>query len=235
MATYDFFADRRVTPLARWLWEVLARRLQREIAISCPQAHDVVEIGTGLGILAGHLRAAGFDYVGYEPNKAMVERAKNAGFKMRNALVPPLQEPDGSCDVIVMSHVFEHMAGISQAQEFLSEARRCLRPGGILILLSPDLLDFGTDFWNVDYTHTFPTSLHRVRQMLPDAGLEPVRSAFIYGSLPYFPGYFINLAFKLGLTLLHPVWECVYPRYPRFYKLRTTFSRSFLVVARKAS
>ena len=234
MATYDFFAARRTTFLAGLLRKALVRRFLSEIREHCNDVRDVLEIGTGDGYLARALREQGYVYVGYEPNTLLAEQAIQAGFPMRNALVPPLQELDASCDVILMSHVLEHMGSISQAQEFLSEARRCLRPGGTLFLLSPDLLDFGADFWNVDYTHTFPSSLHRAKQMLPDAGLEPVRSAFVYGSLPYFPGYFLNLGMKAFLTVFHPVLELLYPRWPRLYKLRTTFSRSFLVLARKA-
>ena len=233
MATYDFFASRRTTILGHLLGGALTRRFLREIRQHCPGAKDIIEIGTGHGGLAEVLRSGGYGYIGYEPNERLAAKATEAGFTMRNALVPPLQEPDASCDVILMSHVFEHMGSIAQAQEFLSEARRCLRPGGTLFLLSPDLLGFGADFWNVDYTHTFPTSLHRVKQMLPDAGLEPVRAVFVYGSLPYFPGYFLNLGMKAFLTVSHPVLELLYPRLPRLYKLRTTFSRSFLVLARK--
>jgi SAM-dependent methyltransferase len=233
MATYDFFAGRRTTTLGHFLGGVLTRRFLREIRRNCPGAKDIVEIGTGHGGLAGVLRSEGYGYVGYEPRERLATMAVEAGFTMRNALVPPLLEGDSSCDVILMSHVFEHMGSIGQAQEFLSEARRCLRPGGTLILLSPDLLDFGADFWNIDYTHAFPTTLHRVKQMLNDSELEPVRSTFVYGSLPYFPGYFLNLGMKAFRFVFHPILELAYPRMPRLYTIRTTFSRSFLVLARK--
>jgi SAM-dependent methyltransferase len=233
MATYDFFAARRTTFLAGILRKVLVRRFLSEIRDHCDCVNDVLEIGTGDGYLARALRDAGYRYLGYEPNDVLAEQARAAGFEMRNALVPPLQEYDSSCDVILMSHVFEHMADNRQAMEFLAEAKRCLRPGGTLIILSPDLIDFGADFWNVDYTHTFPTSLHRVQQMLMDSGLSPDHPAFVYGSFGYFPGYFLNLLNKFVLGLFHPVLEPIYPRWPKLYKLRTTFSRSFMVLARK--
>jgi predicted SAM-dependent methyltransferase len=46
--------------------------------------------------------------------------------------------PDGSCDIVFCSHVFEHIPH-TRLPIVLSEINRVLRPGGVLRLLTPDL------------------------------------------------------------------------------------------------
>ncbi len=52
--------------------------------------------------------------------------------------VARIPEPDHSLDVVYSSHMVEHLDGI-QARQFLAEASRVLKPGGILRLAVPDL------------------------------------------------------------------------------------------------
>lgn len=46
--------------------------------------------------------------------------------------------PGGSCDAVYASHVIEHFT-CPQADRFLAECKRLLKPGGILRLVTPDL------------------------------------------------------------------------------------------------
>ena len=50
----------------------------------------------------------------------------------------PWKFKDGSVDVVYASHTFEHLSQKS-AELFLSEAYRCLKPGGVIRLVVPDL------------------------------------------------------------------------------------------------
>lgn len=45
---------------------------------------------------------------------------------------------DGAVDLVYGSHVFEHLA-LPTTRLFLAEARRCLKPGGVIRLVVPDL------------------------------------------------------------------------------------------------
>lgn len=65
-------------------------------------------------------------------------------FKHKNISFPydcrkKLPFTDGSVDRIRAEHVFEHMDPKKEAPKFLSECLRCLRPGGILRIVVPDL------------------------------------------------------------------------------------------------
>ena len=79
---------------------------------------------------------------------------------------------DQSCDVVYADQVLEHMSGIDMAREFVNEASRVLRPGGVFLIVVPDYLKEKEFFWDIDYTHNFVTTDRRVRQLLYDGGFE---------------------------------------------------------------
>ena len=64
------------------------------------------------------------------------------------------------------------MSGIDAAREFVAEARRILRPKGVLFVVVPDYLKERQFFWDIDYTHNFITTERRVRQLLYDGGFD---------------------------------------------------------------
>jgi hypothetical protein len=49
---------------------------------------------------------------------------------------------------------------------------RALKPEGVLALVVPDALSLGLEFWNLDYTHRYPTAERNVSQILLECGLR---------------------------------------------------------------
>lgn len=74
--------------------------------------------------------------------------------------------PDGSCDVVLAAETLEHVPDVGQ---FLSESRRCLRPGGWLLMTIP----FAARWHYIphDYWRFTPSGLARV---LGAAGFQDV-------------------------------------------------------------
>jgi SAM-dependent methyltransferase len=66
---------------------------------------------------------------------AAVARAEDIRFADAVRRIPC---PDGSVDVVYSAHMIEHLDR-GEAQRFLAEVRRVLRPGGIIRLAAPDL------------------------------------------------------------------------------------------------
>jgi predicted SAM-dependent methyltransferase len=66
----------------------------------------------------------------------MARVAREAGIVWGNARRLPLA--DGSADAVYCSHVLEHL-DCRQVEQFLSEVRRILAPGGVLRIAVPDL------------------------------------------------------------------------------------------------
>ena len=97
------------------------------------------------------------------------------GLEVIEGWAPPIRTADASCDVVYADQVLEHMSGIDSAREFVAEALRVLRPGGVLFVVVPDYLKERGFFWDVDYTHNFVTTERRVRQLLYDGGFQVER------------------------------------------------------------
>ena len=133
---------------------------------------DFLEIGPGQGSLALLAVAAGWRYRAMEASEILIAQLRSKGLDVIEGWAPPILAADASCDVVYADQVLEHMSGIDAAREFVSEARRALRPGGTLFIVVPDYLKERTFFWDVDYTHNFVTTERRVRQLLYDGGFE---------------------------------------------------------------
>ncbi len=92
----------------------------------------ILEAGCGTGLLCEHLARAGHEVVGLDLNLAMLARAaprsRQHGFLLGEGDVESLFFEDASFDGYVSLNVFPAMAPV------LAEARRVLRPGGLLAL-----------------------------------------------------------------------------------------------------
>lgn len=137
---------------------------------------SMIEVGPGQGGIARLARNAGWTYSAVEPSHILAAQLRGAGFEVVEAFVPPIPAADGQHDVVYADQVLEHMPGIDAARSMVAEARRVLKPGGVLFVVVPDYLKERGFFWDIDYTHNFVTTERRVRQLLYDGGFEIVRT-----------------------------------------------------------
>jgi 2-polyprenyl-3-methyl-5-hydroxy-6-metoxy-1,4-benzoquinol methylase len=97
-------------------------------------AERVLEVGAGAGAF-GRLLAGQGSYVGLEFNSSAVEQAVASGLDVRReSLAEHLASEPGTYDAVVTFQVMEHVPAVGQ---FIRECRRCLRPGGRLIVSVP--------------------------------------------------------------------------------------------------
>jgi SAM-dependent methyltransferase len=92
--------------------------------------------GTALAVAAGQLPAHRF--VGIDWSGDALRRAQALGLTVLRGGVtaPGLPVADGAADVVIMSELIEHLVDPDTA---VAEARRVLRPGGSLLLSTPNL------------------------------------------------------------------------------------------------
>lgn len=114
------------------------------IAARAGRAIRVADIGCGDGNVAAAVMAevkrlhAGSGVVGFDWSSTALEQATALGVVAVRASVdgPGLPLADHSQDVVIMSELLEHLVDTDAA---LVEARRVLRPGGSLVLSTPNL------------------------------------------------------------------------------------------------
>jgi SAM-dependent methyltransferase len=171
---YRTFSEKRLTRSGEARRQRIERlRLGQVMRFRQPPG-KLLEIGPGHGGIARLARDAGWTYAAVEPSPILAGQLRTAGFDVIQAWTPPIPSPDASQDVIYLDQVLEHMAGIDAARALVAEARRVLRPAGLVFIVVPDYLKERGFFWDIDYTHNFVTTERRVRQLLYDGGFEVV-------------------------------------------------------------
>ena len=227
----DYFADQSTTSAGNWLKHRARQRQLAAIQRFVPDTTSaILEIGPGLGELTALFVAAGYsDYTVVEPNTAMREYIATMGVQTRDYFIPKMPEDDESFDVIVLFNVFEHLNGTPEAQIFMSEARRILRPDGLLCIMAPDYLHWQRDFFNGDYTHSHITTVRRSIQLFHDNGFSVEQYTYFSGFASGLSATFLSYLARCGLFL-----SVGNNLDSKLYKLKTTLLRSFLLIGIKA-
>jgi SAM-dependent methyltransferase len=106
-------------------------------------APRALDIGSAWGFNVMALERLGFDAVGIDlvidqfEVGARIAGENGAGFKVAGADASRLPFADGTFDAITMVETFEHIF-LDDRREALSECRRVLRPGGVIVLSTPN-------------------------------------------------------------------------------------------------
>jgi SAM-dependent methyltransferase len=172
--------------LARTYRNYVERRIQRELR--APPA--ILDVGCGEGILLENLRTAypGKRLAGIDLSEENVRICRELGLDVAFGDACSLPFDAGSFDACVMMSVLEHVEGPRDA---LREARRVLRPGGLLVVLLPndDFFRFARYLFlrfreaRLDYGHVSHWDPAHTRQELETAGFEVTARYNIPGHL----------------------------------------------------
>lgn len=135
---------------------------------------QLVEIGTGTGRIAKVIRDTKLcNYRGVEPNPKIAQHARALGFDISEESLPNLQESwRAKFDATISLHVLEHAPTYLDAREWLKEMKRITKEGGVILVAAPDIRDYGNYFWESDWSHGWPTTPQRVRQIMDDLDLK---------------------------------------------------------------
>jgi SAM-dependent methyltransferase len=232
MGYYDYYADRKVSFAARTMQNYFVKMIVTALEKRINPNDAVLEIGAGNGRLADALSKK-FKYKGYEPGPALAEALRKRGIPVVEKRVPPLEEPDASQNAVITFHVLEHLKDFDAVTIFLAEIRRVLKPGGTVMIICPDYLDWKNVFFDFDYSHNYITTSNRLHQLVRDAGLVIDERKYLYGSLSFFPGFFLNTLVKLLFMPFELVRGDVSFEIKGFWRARYLFTRAIFVTCRK--
>jgi 2-polyprenyl-3-methyl-5-hydroxy-6-metoxy-1,4-benzoquinol methylase len=140
--------------------------------------NDILDVGCGRGELLEVLRDAGLEAKGIDTNLIQVERCQALSLDVveREALTHLRSLPDESLNAVTALHFAEHLP-FENLVSFLDEVGRILRPGGLVILETPNpenLLVGSCNFY-LDPTHRNPIPIATMELLLQARGFAELR------------------------------------------------------------
>lgn len=169
----------------------------------------ILDVGCGRGEWLEELKEAGLQAKGVDHNRIQIEHCKSLSLDVveSDALAYVRSLPDASLNAVTAFHFAEHLP-LETLVTFLDEAGRTLKPGGLLILETPnpENLVVGSCNFYLDPTHRHPIPSRTMKVLVEARGfrcqeimkLHPVPSTievkdrltsdvnhFIYGPMNY--------------------------------------------------
>jgi O-antigen chain-terminating methyltransferase len=156
--------------------EEVERRLARYLPLLENRA-DVLDVGCGRGEALEILARAGVRCSGIDSSERMVELCRQKGLTAERAdAVDGLSRAaEASLGAVLSFHLIEHLAPAT-LDRLVRLAWRALRPGGVLVLETPNPLSVvvaARNFW-IDPTHRRPVHPVALQALCERAGFDPV-------------------------------------------------------------
>jgi SAM-dependent methyltransferase len=126
--------------------------------------------------------------------------------------------PENSLDIVFTSNFFEHLPTKQVLLLTMTEAQRCLKPGGRLIALGPNVKYLTGTYWDF-FDHYLPLTELSISELMSLSGLQ------IEQSIDRFLPYTMSMGHQPAL------WKVrAYLKLPSIWSI---WGRQFLVVGRK--
>lgn len=115
-----------------------------------PHNVRVLDIGCGFGESLGYHRARGCDAHGVEADQNILRVAERHGLHVEVGLFDPDRYEPSSFDYVTLDQVIEH---VSNPLVVLQGVQRVLKPGGTLVLSTPNADGWGARFFGRRWVH----------------------------------------------------------------------------------
>jgi SAM-dependent methyltransferase len=193
------------------VWKVLTRGFFQAYV---PQDGTVLDLGCGWGEFVNNIEARVKYGMDLNPESARRLSADVVFLKQDCSATWPL--PDAALDVIFTSNFFEHLPTKDSLRETVHEARRCLRPGGTLICVGPNIKYVPGAYWDF-WDHYLPLTELSLAELLEVIGFRITTRVARF--LPY----------SMSQGFAPPVpFVAAYLRVPFLWRF---FGKQFLIVA----
>jgi len=138
----------------------------------------MLDVGCGNGSVVRTAQQLGWDAEGVDFDPVAVEAAQQRGLNVHSGRLEERNYPDNSFDLILMNHVIEH---IYDPLCTLGTIRRILRPGGMLVVTTPNSSGSGHHHFRSNWVHLDPPRHLRLFNhtnlcaLIKRAGLRPTK------------------------------------------------------------
>jgi len=195
------------------VWKVLAASFFSKLvaADAC-----VLDLGCGYGEFINNIHC-GKKYAMDLNHRAATTLAPNVHF-IEQDCSQPWRLPDACLDVVFTSNFFEHLPSKTSLAETLDQARRCIKAGGLIVALGPNVRYVGGAYWDF-WDHHLPLTNDALAEVLRLHGFR------IESSIPRFLPYTMVNRRAVPMTLVS-----LYLKLPFLWRI---LGKQFLVVGRK--
>jgi SAM-dependent methyltransferase len=195
------------------IWRVLANHFfQRHI----PPTGAVLDLGCGYGEFINAVNAAA--KYGMDLNPASASHLAPEVRMLRQDCSARWELAEDSLDVVFTSNFFEHLPDKATLARTLEQARRCLKPGGRLIAMGPNIKYVPGAYWDF-WDHYLPLTEASLSEGLETTGFA------VEVCWPRFLPYTM-----VGAREYPPFFLMCYLKLPWVWRF---FGKQFLVIAVK--
>ena len=118
----------------------------------------IMDVGCGAGSLLNMLKNISQSQIGVEPTSLFRDKLNKQGYKVYSNLSEAIKEKQGTIDFAFSIQVIEH---VKNPREFLEEIRKMMKPGGKLIISTPNRDDILMNLLKDKFYPFFYRSQHR--------------------------------------------------------------------------
>lgn len=138
----------------------------------------LLDVGCGNGEFLACARELGWSVAGIEPDPSAARVAhERLGLEIVGPTLKDATLPQASLDAVTLSHVVEHLL---DPVDTLRQCARVLKPGGRLVLATPNIRSLGHSYWKKNWVgldpprHIVLFSPHALRRCVEETGLRVV-------------------------------------------------------------
>lgn len=155
---------------------------------------EVLEIGVGKGYFAqacltySKKHENKINYSAFDRNDDMLNNLAqyDKTIKTYRGELPNLTiKTDKKFDIVYCAFVIEHLNNGLEVYEVINNIKKILSDDGLIVFFTPDALSQGYEFYNIDYTHQYPTTGRNVTMAFNDCGITEVTCLKINGICTY--------------------------------------------------
>ena len=174
----DAFLSLQKLALSDAGFEKIERRLFKKV-----KAPSVLDLGCATGSLLAFLKKRGWKTTGVEISPS-AEYAKKRGLDIHCRQFADCRFPDESFDLVHASHFLEH---INDPRGIIRESWRVLRPGGFLLMTTPNISSFQAWFFggkwrSAIFDHLYLFSKGTIKKLLKTEGFK-IEGIYTWGGL----------------------------------------------------
>ena len=195
------------------VWKVLTSKFFSKLI---PAGASILDLGCGYGEFINNIQAG--KKFAMDMNPGAAQRLNKDVTLIEQDCSSEWKLPARHLDAVFTSNFFEHLPSKSALSDTLAQARRCLKDGGLVIAIGPNVRFVGGAYWDF-WDHHLPLTEDSLREALANRNFKVEKCVGKF--MPY----------RMDNTRRHPLlFVRMYLRLPIAWKF---FGKQFLVVASK--